>query len=149
MTQSPLIITWVGQDIILMWIENWWNLLLHCMTTENCLVSTSDDRHAKMPEEKHCDDKYFWIFLENGLYLNLMNRKFQKLFYPGDFQIIQENWYTLYMMHWNCDAWHRGFNNFHPAGQYVERGGKTHLIEGLFYRQFCSGNFNRDCSYSS
>lgn len=134
---------------ILMWIENSWNLLLHCMTTENCLVSTSDDRHAKMPEEKHCDDKYFWIFLENGLYLNLMNRKFQKLSYPGDSQIIQESWYTLYMMHWNCDAWHRGFNNFHPAGQYEEWGGKTHLIEGLFYRQFCSGNFNRDCSYSS
>lgn len=28
-----------------------------CMTNENCLVS--DERHAKMPEEKHCDDKYF------------------------------------------------------------------------------------------
>lgn len=56
--------------------------------------------------------------------------------------------YTVYD-DWNCDAWHRGFNNFHPAGQYVVRGSKTHLIEGLFYRQFCSGNFNRDCSYSS
>ena len=67
------------------------------MTNENCLVS--DERHAKMPEEKHCDDKYFSIFLENGLYLNLMNRKFQKLSYPGDSQIIQESWYTLYMMH--------------------------------------------------
>lgn len=26
--------------------------------------------------------------------------------------------YTVYD-DWNCDAWHRGFNNFHPAGQYV------------------------------
>lgn len=76
-------------------------------------------------------------------------QKVSKVVLSGDSQIIQESWYTLYMMHWNCDAWHRGFNNFHPAGQYVEWGGKTHLIEGLFYRQFCSGNFNRDCSYSS